>query len=848
MSNITIGAFQYGPVQDWPSTTCSLRIYFTGCVGNQFVDSLGNPIACGVVGQQQGFYLEIPCTITGTNINIPSFTLPSTDDSDTVNVTAIAVFVDANGTQRQHLFDNWIITNTLGANITFAMLRAYNALAVLAYSLNSTYLTAPQVAALIAQAVGSQVNASATIKGNTKLSVDPTSMTNPVAVGINDPVIPAFTLHASKYATLNAANTAISAAGGGTLIVDAITAVSATVTIAPTVKLVIQGQGQIHGVGGGQVVTIQGPIDAPPSQWIGSNMLIDLTGNHRLSTIYPEWWGAVADSVTDCFTAIQAAEVARAQVSGTLRFNSGSANASYNISSPIQISQVKGGAWIGSGPDNCRITATGGQPAVQATSLFRMGFEGILFTTSAVIGGGKGVFELEGAASFGTQGLHFDRCYFSANQLAAYAIIVNRAAGAGYQVSEILFEDSNFDGGIEACFYMPFGFNALNITFLGGNFQNYKKDGISILAGSVQAFSVAFQSTFPYEQATNDGHDIHVGEAGAGDKIFIGGCRTESMQFFKGSSTQSAQLVSINQTIGGVTQWAALGGVTLHQVLIKNVVVAGRSQPHAFQASTAGTSGAVEPTWPATGTIADGSVVWTELPFFSVDTQTITGGNGPNTIDIQNSVWAGPLKLGGWVFSQAVANGDALTTTFTYQPAFWQFPRYYTPLDATGGNFTVTLNAAPLGTVIFFKRVDSTANIVTLVGGSVTIDGAATIRLKGGDNRQYVGLVYQGGLGWIIIAKSDAASVNGLTQGEGTALTVSSNTIAPTNAIHQVGAGLVKTITVPSGLTSGTIALVPTAAFTYDATGNVLGTGTAVVGRTMFATLSSSTGKWSMSY
>lgn len=35
---------------------------------------------------------------------------------------------------------------------------------------------------------------------------------------------------------------------------------------------------------------------------------------------------------------------------------------------------------------------------------------------------------------------------------------------------------------------------------------------------------------------------------------------------------------------------------------------------------------------------------------------------------------------------------------------------------------------------------------------------------------------------------------------------------------------------------------------TYDATGNVLGTGTAVVGRTMFATLSSSTGKWSMSY
>lgn len=83
---------------------------------------------------------------------------------------------------------------------------------------------------------------------------------------------------------------------------------------------------------------------------------------------------------------------------------------------------------------------------------------------------------------------------------------------------------------------------------------------------------------------------------------------------------------------------------------------------------------------------------------------------------------------------------------------------------------------------------------------------------------------------------------------EGSALTVSSNTITPTSSLHQVGAGLIKTITVPSGFTSGTIQLVPTVAFTYDATGNILGTGTAVVGRTMGATLSASTGKWSMSY
>lgn len=87
-----------------------------------------------------------------------------------------------------------------------------------------------------------------------------------------------------------------------------------------------------------------------------------------------------------------------------------------------------------------------------------------------------------------------------------------------------------------------------------------------------------------------------------------------------------------------------------------------------------------------------------------------------------------------------------------------------------------------------------------------------------------------------------------LSQAEGAALSVSSNTIVPTHNVHQVGAGLIKNITVPSGFVGGTIALVPTAAFTYDATGNILGTGTAVVGRTMFATYSASTSKWSMSY
>lgn len=87
----------------------------------------------------------------------------------------------------------------------------------------------------------------------------------------------------------------------------------------------------------------------------------------------------------------------------------------------------------------------------------------------------------------------------------------------------------------------------------------------------------------------------------------------------------------------------------------------------------------------------------------------------------------------------------------------------------------------------------------------------------------------------------------------GTALVVSSNTIAPTRAIHHVGAGLIKTITVPTmldgGAFTGSITLWPDAAFTYDATGNILvsaGGGTAIVDRPMIATYDGT--KWAMGY
>ena len=66
-------------------------------------------------------------------------------------------------------------------------------------------------------------------------------------------------------------------------------------------------------------------------------------------------------------------------------------------------------------------------------------------------------------------------------------------------------------------------------------------------------------------------------------------------------------------------------------------------------------------------------------------------------------------------------------------------------------------------------------------------------------------------------------------------------------ALEQLGRGI-GNITVPTGFVIGTIYLIPDSAFTYSTSGNIIGSGTAAVGRVMIATYSSSTSKWYMSY
>lgn len=88
------------------------------------------------------------------------------------------------------------------------------------------------------------------------------------------------------------------------------------------------------------------------------------------------------------------------------------------------------------------------------------------------------------------------------------------------------------------------------------------------------------------------------------------------------------------------------------------------------------------------------------------------------------------------------------------------------------------------------------------------------------------------------------------TFGAAPTLSIAANVITPVRPINFLGAGLVKTITVPQALTAygGSIKIIPTAAFTWDATGNIAVAGTAVISRTLEFTYNAATSKFYPSY
>lgn len=733
-----------------------------------------------------------------------SFTLPQTDvgitDLNSSGEPRLTLIIYSNNgrTRRNFLFQGWRIGQSLTTSFSFEDLAIYN---------TATQPANPRPYYLDADSVYRAINAAQyapatpTQLGLIRIDTAAVNVADPEAVGSNSPRV-TNQYYVGIYTSFSAAITAIGSTQA-TLVVASSMTVSASLSVPSNVTLRFTNSGALN-IATGQTVTIAGPIVAPTVRIFTGSGAVSFSGNHHINTIYPEWWGAVADNSTNNATAIQAAEVAlETLLCGCLQFSTGT----YRVGSAITILLVKGITWKGMGRDYTKILATGGTPAVQCNGIWRSRFEGLFFETSASISSAA-VFEMDGhydgVNTQGVQGNTILDCYFNANQLAPYAFAMTRRGTNNGQGSENLFLNSNFDGGTSACYFQD-GSNALQNTFIGGNFQSYPINGIYIHGGAVEVFSTGFQSTFAFSQYDNDGWDINVGDFGVGERIVVSGCRSESMQFFRDGGAQPGILIGCSNRLGFEGSWSANTALALDFAVLKTGVSLG---VQLYRVTTAGTTGGSPPTWPNTGTVADGSVVWTAIQFDVVERNA--GQSIGNNWEVGYDC---PINF----LDEIVIE---LTDDYTMTRNAYESVTFL--VNATSKDITITLDSTlAKGQIINVKKYDTTAHTVTLTGGPNSPDLNGPIIIPGGTQ------------GWLSVVRAGGAGLSGavwtISSSEplntpGSDLTISTNTIAPTHNVHTVGAGLIKTITVPGGWTLGkTITLLTGATpWTTDATGNIM--------------------------
>lgn len=365
----------------------------------------------------------------------------------------------------------------------------------------------------------------------------------------------------------------------------------------------------------------------------------------------------------------------------------------------------------------------------------------------------------------GVQGNTFSDLLFDGGG-STYATTLCRQSGAAGQCSENNWLNDHWTDASVAAYYQ-LGANALHNVILGGDSQFYQKDGFYVEGGSIQVIGHAFENAYPSNiidatQVLNGGFDIKTGIFGVAERIVVTGCRTESLQFYSGTGSQPTSLTGNNQIASGNT-WTALTAYALKAVVIKSVTIAGQSYYRVFRITTAGTSGAVEPTWCSTDgcTNADGSAVWTQTTVHSV---LVTGAGA---IDMHNNSF-----LNQSVSSYVDPLTVPMTADETIDFALIAFapPNMTVLVDASGGNRTLTLKNPPVGQTLIVKKAETSANTVTVAFAGTGIDNTSGSFVIPGSSRGSLTIQYsnQSGLGttWWVANKTfglDAATLNGAT-------------------------------------------------------------------------------------
>lgn len=251
-----------------------------------------------------------------------------------------------------------------------------------------------------------------------------------------------------------------------------------------------------------------------------------------------------------------------------------------------------------------------------------------------------------------------------------------------------------------------------------------------------------------------------------------------------------------------------------------------------------------------TGTIAVNqafSPTWTGSHTFS---QPATFNNSITTAS-GTPLTLNPAGAGNGIYMQA--NGTTLMDFGITVPNYIVISAN-TSLAALGGLGEMSLSGMrgdsdlPSGNLVWNGRTGKNLSLNATGGGGITITSDATSSWTTGTGDLTVKAL--AGESIFGQANSTTKTLGLISQSLGPELTIASNAITPSANVHAVGAGVLKTInfTPASGL-SAVLQILPTAAFTYDATGNISvpsGGGTAVVDRVI--TFVWSGAKWVPSY
>ena len=160
------------------------------------------------------------------------------------------------------------------------------------------------------------------------------------------------TIDVQDYASFNAAVTAI---GGAiqTLAITNVQVVASNVSVPANVTLFFTGAGQLS-INTGVTVTLNGPIRAPRQRIFVYNGtgVVSIGHNQReQAVVYPEWWGAINDGVTDSnasATGFLQSAINAFTGAGVLDFNEGA----YNFSTGLTVSrelEIRGVSRLGTG-------------------------------------------------------------------------------------------------------------------------------------------------------------------------------------------------------------------------------------------------------------------------------------------------------------------------------------------------------------------------------------------------------------------------------------------------------------------------------------------------------------------